>query len=383
MTACAAVTAADAVAGAAYPTIHIGHAGWPRAPRTLLQACPVPPPQRPIYAAYAAHNYHFIAWAASVAGDLPAARAAAQRLARDMSACCLRDIAPNIATNLDAYGGSIWHVYIRFGLWDECIAQPIDDDVDSICIATACMQAYARGVAFAAKGNVAAARAELARLRRLMAAPQLALRRLHNNFVWRGDGTGTMLAVALPYLEGEIAWREGHADRALSLLRTAAAAEAALAYDEPPGWLVPVRHAIGCLSAEAGRYRDAAEALLEDLSTLPDNVWALRQLETILPRLTADDRAALRAKSEVGSGQAAALADTLVKEAPWAALTPSDRQTLCTALAAVNQPIVPTALPSANDVALRLALAERGVRGMTVSASCACGVAAGAAPPAS
>jgi len=58
-------------------------------------------------------------------------------------------------------------------------------------------------------------------------------------------------------------------------------------YDEPWGWMQPVRHALGALLLEQGRVAEAEIVYREDLGlggTLPraqihpDNLWALRGL---------------------------------------------------------------------------------------------------------
>jgi hypothetical protein len=46
-------------------------------------------------------------------------------------------------------------------------------------------------------------------------------------------------------LAGEILVRNGKLDEGLSELSVAVNAEDALRYDEPPGWILPVRHSLG------------------------------------------------------------------------------------------------------------------------------------------
>src|SRR3954470_8536280 len=94
-------------------------------------------------------------------------------------------------------------------------------------------------------------------------------------------------------LAGEIAYRRGNYDAAFAHLRAAIALEDDLPYDEPWGWMQPVRHALGALLLEQGRAVEAEEVYREDLGlggTLPraqihpDNVWALRGLLDCLER---------------------------------------------------------------------------------------------------
>jgi len=54
-----------------------------------------------------------------------------------------------------------------------------------------------------------------------------------------------LAAVAEHMLAGEILFREGKTDAGLAELREAVRREDALRYDEPPGWIIPVRHSLG------------------------------------------------------------------------------------------------------------------------------------------
>jgi hypothetical protein len=103
-------------------------------------------------------------------------------------------------------------------------------------------------------------------------------------------------------LEGEIAYRRGEHDMAFARLRTAVALEDDLPYDEPWGWMQPVRHALGALLLEQGRAAEAEVAYREDLGLggalpraqiHPDNLWALRGLLDCLERRGETAEAAL------------------------------------------------------------------------------------------
>ena len=76
-------------------------------------------------------------------------------------------------------------------------------------------------------------------------------------------------------MEGEILVAEGRIDDGTAALRAAVMAEDALKYDEPPGWLIPVRHSLGAVLMRAGRFADAEEVYREDLKRIPDNGWSL------------------------------------------------------------------------------------------------------------
>lgn len=65
--------------------------------------------------------------------------------------------------------------------------------------------------------------------------------------------------------------------------------EEALTYDEPPGWMQPVRHALGALLLADGRPDEAESVYRADLARHPNNGWSLLGLKQ---SLEAQDRMA-------------------------------------------------------------------------------------------
>ncbi len=57
-----------------------------------------------------------------------------------------------------------------------------------------------------------------------------------------------------------------------------------LRYDEPWGWMQPVRHALGALLLEQGRVDEAEVVYRADLTRHPGNGWALMGLAECLER---------------------------------------------------------------------------------------------------
>jgi hypothetical protein len=106
----------------------------------------------------------------------------------------------------------------------------------------------------------------------------------------------SILAVATPMVEGEILIREGKLDEGFAALRAAVKAEDSLKYDEPPGWLVPVRHALGASLMQAGRYAEAEQVYREDLARLPENGWSLRGLAQSLRAQSKDEADSVEAR---------------------------------------------------------------------------------------
>ena len=46
-------------------------------------------------------------------------------------------------------------------------------------------------------------------------------------------------------------------------------------YDEPPDWILPVRHALGATLLQSKKPAEAEAVFREDLRRLPDNGWSL------------------------------------------------------------------------------------------------------------
>jgi len=263
------------------------------------------------YSAYRAHNYHFAAYAAMFLGQYAPAIAAADELIETIPDVLLRVPAPPMADFFESYLSIRQHVLIRFGKWQEILAQALPEDAALYCNTTAMIH-YAKGVAHAALDDVGAAETEQA-LFRTAAGTVPPSRKLHN------IPCVLLLAVAEEMLAGEIAYRAGAHDKAFAHLRAAVALEDALPYDEPWGWMQPVRHALGALLLEQGRAAEAEEVYRADLGLggslpraqiHPENVWALRGLlDCLEKRGDADEAAKIRARVDI----AAARADLPVK----------------------------------------------------------------------
>jgi tetratricopeptide (TPR) repeat protein len=154
---------------------------------------------------------------------------------------------------------------VRFGLWQELLAEPKPPDDLSVTLA---FWHYGRTVALSALGRVDEAAGEFAALRRAFdAVPESRL--IGNN------PARTVLEIALPMAEGELEYRRGRHERAFALLREAVQRDDGLRYDEPWGWMQPVRHALGALLLEQGRVGEAEAVYREDLRLHPGNGCAL------------------------------------------------------------------------------------------------------------
>ena len=132
-----------------------------------------------------------------------------------------------MADFFESYASIRQHVLIRFGKWREIVAQELPTDRELYCNSTAMIH-YAKGVAHAALGEVAAAEAEPVRFRE-------AVKRVPKSRFLHNVPCVQLLEVAEEMLAGEVAYRRGEHDVAFTHLRSAIALEDALPYDEPWG----------------------------------------------------------------------------------------------------------------------------------------------------
>ncbi|CAM9191045.1 unnamed protein product [Hapterophycus canaliculatus] len=239
---------------------------------------------------YRLHNIHMAVWAAMFTGQADVALKTARKLSDllppgDASSgvkLMWNDVIPIGAMYLEPYSTTKWHVMIRFGLWDDIIAEPRNEDPNLYPTGLTAAH-YARGIAFASKGLVAQAEEEQARYSEGMKNPAIVGRKIHNNFMI-SDEAPCLLKVGEAMLAGEIEYRKGNFDTAFDHLREAVRLDTGLAYDEPWGWMVPARHALGALLLEQGHIREATEVFRADLKMYPSNMWGLLGLHQCLAK---------------------------------------------------------------------------------------------------
>lgn len=226
------------------------------------------PPEWAYYAGmYLAHNYQFLAYAASMQGR----SAEALQATLDMRAH-VPDAMLQMGNGIDWYMAERYFVLERFGRWRELLDEPAPDaSLRSLSAA----YHYARACAFAATGDIAAARGEKAELDAIAAA-------LPANAPAALNMASDLLAVATDAAGARIAFAAGDRAGAVEALRRAIAKEDQLAYDEPANWFVPVRHLLGAQLLADGRAAEAESVYREDLKLHPANGWALHGLARAL-----------------------------------------------------------------------------------------------------
>ena len=100
--------------------------------------------------------------------------------------------------------------------------------------------------------------------------------------IWGFNSFASILAIAVRFLEAEVAERRGDVDGAVAHRTKAVALEDGLIYQEPPDWYAPARQALAAPLARARRWREAEAAYREDLVRNRENGWSLSGLAAAL-----------------------------------------------------------------------------------------------------
>jgi tetratricopeptide (TPR) repeat protein len=219
-------------------------------------------PQTGFLNVYVAHNEHMLTYAAMMTGQ----RERATTHIRAMMAKLPPEFFKEFAVAVEGFAALPLEVLIRFGRWDEILAEPANY-AEYMPFARAFHHA-ARAIAFAAKKETLKAREE----QKLYTE---ALKRVTAEATFGNNPVSAIAAVLSRMVEGEILLREGKQKEGLAALREAVTLEDELRYDEPPGWMIPVRHSLGAALMKARRFKEAEQVYRQDLTRLPDNGWSL------------------------------------------------------------------------------------------------------------
>ncbi len=263
------------------------------------------------YTLYRSHDYHFLLYGAMFSGQSALALDTVARLESSISEELLRIESPPMADWLESFLAMRVHALIRFGRWDDVLALELPEDQDLYCVCTA-LTYYAKGVAHAALGNADSAREQQALFEKSRANVKES-RTLFNNQCTE------ILKVGAALLSGEVEYRAGNHENAFAHLRDGITLYDNLPYDEPWGWMQPVRHAYGALLLEQGCVEEALAVYRADLGIddsvprahqHPHNVWSLHGFHECLVKLGKKDEA-----EDVGEKLKAALelADVPIK----------------------------------------------------------------------
>ena len=227
-------------------------------------------PKPDFYSLYFIHNIHFLAYAAMMEGRFETALSAARKIERDIPPDFLR----GYLTLADGFMTTPLHVLIRFGKWKEILDEP---EPDEWRLLSRVQRHYARCVALANLGKAAEARSEFDLMDQVAGE-------IDETWLVGNNRALDVIAIGRAMASGEMAFHNGRREAAYKLLRDGVALEDQLAYDEPPGWMQPVRHALGALLLAGGDASQAESVYRADLTRHPNNPWALLGLQQALER---------------------------------------------------------------------------------------------------
>jgi tetratricopeptide (TPR) repeat protein len=227
---------------------------------------------------YAIHNLHYLWVSALWSGDDDTAERAADQLA---AAAAAQAEVQQQGTRQHFLAAPVL-TQVRLHRW----SSPRHDAGDGSYLRG--LMQFAQGMAYAARGDVAAARTELESLQRSRQAAQTA--GLTIKYINRSSD---VLAVARWQLQSAIATaRHMHGD-AVRFARAAVAAEDRLTADDPPVWPLPARHTLGDALLSAHRAAEAHKVFSDDLQKYPQNCVALAGLAAAEHAQRSSSRASL------------------------------------------------------------------------------------------
>jgi tetratricopeptide (TPR) repeat protein len=218
---------------------------------------------------YYSHNIHFIAVAHAMQGRYEDALKASERLVAHVSPH-LKDM-----PMLEGFLPMTTVTLLRFHRWDELLVMP--PPAEKLTLTTAFWR-FGRGLALAAKGDVAGAQKEHEAFTSLLAKiPADAMFSPRNQ-------AHAVLAVARHVFDARLAAAKGQLSGAIESLGKAVEAEDALKYMEPADWTLHVREQLGRTYLEVGRNSDAEAVFRAELARRPRSGRALFGLAEALRR---------------------------------------------------------------------------------------------------
>lgn len=229
--------------------------------------------------AYYPHNYHFMAATATLEGNSQWAILAARKTAEHANRQLMKE--PGWGT-LQHYYTIPYNVYVKFGKWKEILEM---SNQDTTLQYPEAVRHYARGMAYLGLDDLTNSKKELQILEKY--ANDESLKEIT---IWEINSVYDLLQIAQRVLKAEIMASEASYDQSIALLKQAAEIEDQLNYNEPPDWFFSVRHHLGAIQIEAGKYRDAIQTFEEDLQRLPKNGWAHHGMKLAYTKLKETDK---------------------------------------------------------------------------------------------
>lgn len=208
---------------------------------------------------YYPHNVHFVLASAQMAGDGPTVIAAAEKL----RGLIPDEVARGIAL-VQPVKAAPYFAHALFSSPATVLGLP--DPGAEIAYVRA-MWHYARGIAYVAQGDFAAAKAEASAVAALEGGDLTLL-------TASGVPAKDVLALARAVIDARIAQRQGDKAAAIAQFERAAQLQDGLPYMEPPYWYYPVRQSLAVALMQAGRLDEAEEQFQRALRRAPNNGWS-------------------------------------------------------------------------------------------------------------
>lgn len=217
---------------------------------------------------YYGHNIHFLWTSSEMLGRHAVALDAARRLVK-----AIGPDADKVNPSAELFYFTPLVTELRFGKWDAVLAEPSPPQNRRLDVA---VSLYARGFAFANKGDLHQARTDRMKLAAMKGDAGLA----------KLDGfpvpASQMAEMSLDLLDGEIARKSGHLGEAIADFTKARDIELALPYTEPPYWHQPVSHLLGAALLAAHRPAEAEAVYRDSLMRYRLDGWAFAGLAQAL-----------------------------------------------------------------------------------------------------
>ena len=210
---------------------------------------------------YYPHNIHYVLTSAQMAGDAATAFEYAERLQGKIP-----DVIAASVGWTQAILTAPYYAHAQLSTPATILALP---DPGTQFPFVQAMWHYARGVAYAAQGEMENAQTESARIAELNNSSDFGM--LLDWAVPAPD----LLRIAQHVLAGRIAQAQNDAQRAVKEFEIAAAIQDTIAYMEPPYWYYPVSQSLGAALLQAGEPQRAVAAFERSLEQFPENGWSL------------------------------------------------------------------------------------------------------------
>ena len=211
--------------------------------------------------AYYSHNVHFVLVSAALLGDQPTVLAQADKLDKWLT----NEVAAEIPF-VQPVKAAPYFAWAQYGDPDMVLALADPPGAPPYVKA---MWHYARGAAFAAKKDPAAARKEAEAIQAIVKNTDWSVLTL-----W-GIPAEPVLNVAAEVVLARAAQAENNQEVAIASLKKAAETQDTIPYMEPPFWYYPVRQSLGAALIMTGKPEEAQKEFAAALERERNSAWVL------------------------------------------------------------------------------------------------------------